>query len=171
MTITYAGAPRYLWSCLSSDTKPTNSRVGVNDILLVTDTSAYYIWNGTAWNLYPLGTSGGGGGTAPSFTNSVTDASPGASANNYSPTGYSGGVTNRLLVNAAPTTLTGLVAATDGWALYLRNTSTTNVLTLAHLSGSSSAANQFSCPQGVNATLAPLTGAQLIYVTNVWTFS
>lgn len=115
--------------------------------------------------------SGGGGGTAPAFKSSVTDASPGASANNYSPTGYSGGVTNRLLVNAAPTTLTGLVAATDGWVLYLRNTSTTNALTLAHMSGSSSAANQFSCPQGVNAILAPLTGVQLIYVTNVWTFS
>lgn len=170
MTVTYGAAPRYEWQGLHADTKPTDSRVGVNDLFFETDTGNIFIYNGISWAAYPA-SGGSGGGSAPSFRSSVTDASPGASANNYSPTGYSGGVTNRLLINAAPTTLTGLVAATDGWTLYCRNISTTNALTFAHLSGSSSAANQFSCPQGVAATLAPLTGAFLIYVVNVWCFA
>jgi len=165
--------PRYQWQGLSTDTKPTDFRVGVNDLFFETDTGNLFIYNGSAWNAYNIGGGGGGGGSAPVFKSSVTDAAPGASDNNYSPTGYVGGTTNRLLVTAASggTTLTGLVAATDGWNVYIRNMSTTDNITLAHLSASSTAANRFSCPQGVNAIIAPLTGTLLVYVTNVWMFA
>ena len=117
--------------------------------------------------------SGGSGGSgAPVFSNSVT-ASPGTTVNNYSPTGYVGGTTNLLLFAAASggTTITGLAAATNGWTVYLRNTSTTDSITLANLSGSSSAANQFSLPQGVSSIIAPTTGLFLVYVTNQWTIA
>lgn len=167
MTITYNHAPRYLWSCLSGDTKPIDARVAINDLLLQTDTGTYYIFNGTTWNSYPAGGTGGGG--APTFASSVT-ATLAASQNNYSPTGYVGGTTNRMLLAAASggSTITGLVAATDGWTLYMVNTSTTDSITLTHLSASSSAGNKFSCPQGVSAILAPLASTLLTYVVNQW---
>ena len=203
MSITLAAAPRYQWQGLSSDTKPTDSRVGINDLYFAYDTGNLYIFSGTTWNLYALGGGGTSGtvtsvsvvtangfsgtvanptttpaitisatGLAPSFASSIT-ATLAASQNNYSPTGYVGGTTNRMLLAAASggSTITGLVAGTDGWAVYVRNTSTTDNITFAHLSGSSTATNQFSCPQGVSAILAPLTGLILTYVTNVWTFA
>jgi hypothetical protein len=111
-------------------------------------------------------------GSAPAFKSSVT-ATLAASQNNYSPTGYVGGTTNRMLLAAASggSTITGLVAGADGWTVYVRNTSTTDNITFSHLSGSSTGTNQFSCPQGVAAILAPLTGLLLTYVSNVWTFA
>ena len=118
------------------------------------------------------GGGGGGGGSAPAFKNSVSDA-PGAAVNNYAPAGYVAGTTNRLLITAAVggTTLTGLLAATDGWGVYIRNVSTTDNLTFSHLDAGSLAANQFSCPQGVNAVLQPLTGVFLVYAAGKWVFS
>lgn len=106
------------------------------------------------------------------FSAVVTDASPGTSANNYSPTSYAGGTTNRLKITAAAggTTLTGLAAAVDGWQIIIRNMSTTDVINFSHLSGSSTSANQFSCPQGVTAVLQPLTATILLYDTNQWIF-
>jgi len=170
MAVTLGPAPRYQWQGLSTDTKPTGNTVDVNQLFFETDTGKFYIFNGVAWNVYSTSGGGGGGGSAPAFTSSVTDAAPGASDNNYSPTGYVGGTTNRLLVTAASggTTLTGLVAATDGWNVYIRNMSTTDNITLAHLSASSTAANRFSCPQGVNAIIAPLTGTFLSLGTRSW---
>ena len=107
------------------------------------------------------------------FNASVTDATPGTSTNNYAPAGYSAGVTNRLLVAAASggTTITGLLAAPDGWTLLIRNTSTTDTITFPHLSGSSLAANQFSNSQALGVILPPNTSALLTYISNVWTFS
>ena len=120
----------------------------------------------------PDGSSVSLGTDGSSFNVSVTDA-PATSINNYSPVGYAGGITNRLLLAAASggTTLTGLVAATDGWSVFVYNTSTTDVINFSHLSSSSSTANRFSCPQGVSATLNLLTGVLLIYVSGIgWTF-
>jgi hypothetical protein len=121
--------------------------------------------NGTSW--VALSTSSSG--SAPTFGASVT-ATLAASQNNYSPAGYVGGTTNRLLLAAASggSTITGLAAATDGWALYMVNTSTTDSINLSHLSSSSSAANQFSCPQAVTDILAPLSSTLLTYVVNQW---
>jgi hypothetical protein len=45
MTVTAAGLSRRLWTCVAADTKPTDSRVLQNDVLLVTDTSAYFVAN------------------------------------------------------------------------------------------------------------------------------
>lgn len=49
MAITMAGTAAYLWQGLSSDTKPTDIRVSVNDVFLETDTGKYWVYNGTAW--------------------------------------------------------------------------------------------------------------------------
>src|ERR1039458_3290915 len=110
--------------------------------------------NGISW----IALSTSSTGSSPTFGNSVT-ATLAASQNNYSPTGYVGGTTNRMLLAAASggSTITGLVAATDGWVLYIVNTSATDSISLSHLSDSSSAANQFSCPQSITDILAPLS--------------
>jgi hypothetical protein len=110
-------------------------------------------------------------GSAPVFTVSVT-ASPTTSVNNYSPSGYAGGTTNRLLLAAASggSTITGLAAATDGWTVLIRNTSTTDILIFPHLSGSSTSTNQFSNMNAGTMNIAPLGAALLVYIVNVWVF-
>lgn len=120
------------------------------------------ISNGVSWSQI-------GSGGAVAFTSTVT-ATLAASQNNYAPTGYTAGTTNRLLLAAASggSTITGLLAATDGWALLIRNTSTTDNITFPHLSGSSTATNQFSCQNGSSATLEPLASTLAVYVSNVW---
>src|SRR5579864_2863948 len=101
----------------------------------------------------------GGAGITPGFSNKVTDAAPGASQNNYAPTGYVGGTTNKLRVGAASggTSLTGLSSAgvPDGFELLILNTSATDNITFVNQSGSSSAANRFFCTGAVNGSLAP----------------
>jgi hypothetical protein len=68
MAVTLGPAPRYQWQGLSTDTKPTDFRVGVNDLFFETDTGNEFIYNG-AWNAYSNagGGGGGGGGSAPVF--------------------------------------------------------------------------------------------------------
>ena len=95
--------------------------------------------------------------------------------NNYSPTNFSPGNTNRLIftVPSGGSTITGLMAAPDGAAIYLYNTSATDQVIFPHLSASSQPGNQFSCPQGVTAFLLPLSGVTIRYVdttVNCWTF-
>jgi hypothetical protein len=171
MSVTLAAAPRYQWQGLSTDTKPTDNRVGINDLYFAYDTGNLYIYSGTTWNLYALGGGGGGGGSAPAFTSSVT-ATLAASQNNYSPSGYVGGTTNAMYLAAASggSTITGLAAATAGWVVFVFNTSTTDIITFANLSGSSSSANQFNCPQQTSALLAPTTGLYLVYRGSQWVF-
>lgn len=60
MTITYYQPPRYQWQCLSTDTKPTDNRVSLNDLLFITDTGVWQIWNGASWNNYVGNPSGQG---------------------------------------------------------------------------------------------------------------
>jgi hypothetical protein len=115
-----------------------------------------------------------GSGT-PTYGSSVTDATPGTSANNYAPTGFSA-TTNRLLITAASgdTTFTGLVSTgfVDGQTVVIRNVSATDNLNFSHLSGSSSAANQFSCSQGLTQIIPPLSCAIIMYLTGIsnWVF-
>jgi hypothetical protein len=95
-----------------------------------------------------------------------------SSVNNYSPTGYAAGVTNRLLLTAASggSTITGLVAATDGWQIVIINQSATSALTFANQSASSTATNQFLCPNASSQIIAPLAGAIIEYVGSIWMF-
>lgn len=55
MTVTYGRTPRYQWQGLHADVKPTDSRVGVNDLFFETDTGNEFIYNGIAWAAYPGG--------------------------------------------------------------------------------------------------------------------
>jgi hypothetical protein len=119
-----------------------------------------------------LNAAGGGGGGAPAFSNIATAALSTTQDNVALASGI-----NWLQWTAASggSTVTGLSAtnATPGALVYVRNYSTTDTITFAHLSGSSSAGNLFSCPQGVSDILAPLSGMFLIYdLTNaVWTLA
>ena len=113
-----------------------------------------------------------GSGAGINFASIVT-ATLGASQNNYAPTGYVAGTTNNLQLTAISggSTITGLLAATAGWSLYMYNASTAYTITLSNLSGSSSTANQFACPQGSSLALPTQTGAILIYNGSQWTFA
>jgi hypothetical protein len=58
-------------------------------------------------------------------------------------------------------TLTGMVPGLTGQTVWLFNADSADTLTLAHLSGSSSAANQFLCPNNANYALPPRCGVGL----------
>jgi hypothetical protein len=45
MAVTSGNMSRYMWQGLSSDTKPTDNRVGVNDVFFETDTGRWFLWN------------------------------------------------------------------------------------------------------------------------------
>jgi hypothetical protein len=89
--------------------------------------------------------------------------------NNYSPTGYTGGTTNRLILTpSAATTLTGLVtAASDGFVVYIYNDSATFSITFNHQSGSSSAGNQFNLPNATAVVLQPYSGSFFMWINNL----
>lgn len=110
-------------------------------------------------------------GQPPSYANSVTPPQLASSVDNYSPSGYVAGVTNRLILQAASggTTFNGLVAATNGWAVMLVNTSSTDSITFPFQT-SGTPTNQFSTPGGVSAVLAPLTNVIVVYTVNQWCF-
>jgi hypothetical protein len=94
--------------------------------------------------------------------------------NNYAPTGWGPGI-NRLRLAAASggSTITGLSATGfgDGNVVLLRNTSTADSITLSHLSGSSSAANQFSLSGAASLVIPKLANCFLVYdgPSSVWT--
>lgn len=88
MAITMATPPRYQWDGLSSDTKPTDSRVGVNDLFFETDTGNFFIYNGTSWSSYPVGGSASGA-SGLSSSNSVSYVPLFTSLALNSPTGLS----------------------------------------------------------------------------------
>jgi hypothetical protein len=93
--------------------------------------------------------------------------------NNYSPTGYTAGTTSRLILTPASggSTITGLVAAPDGWPVTIYNPSTTDSITFPNLSASSTSTNQFATPQAVPATLPPQTAVIIEYCVNQWIFT
>jgi hypothetical protein len=67
-------------------------------------------------------------------------------------------------------TLTGMVPTSVGQTIWMFNADSADTLTLAHLSGSSSAANQFLCPNNVNFALPPRCGVALWYdaTSSLW---
>lgn len=203
MTVTYAGSPRYLWQGVHADTKPTSGLVNVNDLFFETDTGNTFIYNGASWASYPSGSSGGAGTvtsvsvvtangvsgtvatptTTPAITLTVSSipvvsvsASPATGPlDNYAPTGYVGGTTNRLILTAASggSTIDGILATgvTDGFQLLIQNASTTDVLIFPNLAAGSSAANQFS-NQGSASVQIPANGAARVnYIVNKWVFA
>lgn len=172
MAITLAASPRYLWQGLSGDTKPTDGRPGINDLFFETDTGNFFIFNGVSWSAYKSTGGGGGGGTAPAYANSVT-ATLATTQNDYAPAGYIAGTTNRLLLAAAAggSTITGLLAGTNGWVVLIVNTSETDTISFLDASASSAAANRFSTLNDSTMILAPGGAAYVNYVTNQWVFA
>ena len=116
----------------------------------------------------PTGPTGGG------ITVSSVTATVASSVNNYSPAGYVAGTTNRLLLTAASggSTITGLVAAVDGWQVRIYNLSTTDYLLFPNLSGLSISTNQFSCSMNANQFIQANSGALIEYIgaTGNWKF-
>lgn len=123
----------------------------------------------------PTGSTGPTGPGAMGGSLASVTATVASSVNNYSPSGYVAGTTNRLILTPASggSTITGLVAAVDGWQIRIWNPSTTDSLQFAHLSGSSTGSNQFSCSLGSNQFIQPLSAAIVEYVggsTLKWIF-
>lgn len=201
MTITSGvSGSRNLWQALSTDTKPTDSRVLLNDRLFETDTGKYYLYCGATVGWVAYSTPGTGGGSVSSITstggsitvtngsgptvnievsgspavNSVT-ASPATSQSNYSPTGYVGGTTNRLRLAAASggSTITGLLATgvPDNFTILIQNTSASDVLIFTHLDAGSSSANQFSNQNAGSVEIPKLGAARCTYIVNKWQFA
>jgi hypothetical protein len=121
---------------------------------------------------YPNPTIAANAKAAPRFSVSVSDA-PGASVDDYAPTGFHAATTTRMLItaNAGNTTITGIDATgvTDGAAIYVRNMSTADLLKIAHLDGGSLLANRVSCPGVGEYDVPPLAGFLLVRVGSVWT--
>jgi hypothetical protein len=119
-----------------------------------------------AWNTE----GGGGGGTVLS---SITFALGGGTTDLGAnpPGGYSGGTTNRLVINPiAGSIVTGLLAAPDGWQVRMFNASSTALLLFSNQAAGSSV-NQFICPQGVSNGLEPQQGCIIEYVLGYgWVF-
>lgn len=100
--------------------------------------------------------------------NSRVVASPTGTENDYNPTGWNGSLGRSALwleAAAAGTTLTGLDASavSDGQAVALKNTSATDLLTLAAESSDSAAVNRFETPGGGDFTIIPKQIVFLIY--------
>lgn len=103
------------------------------------------------------------------FSGIISPSSLSGSTNNYNPTGLSGATSIRQDLSA-DSTITGLAGGTAGRYLVLCNINTGFTLTLSHNSGSSTAANTFSCPGGVDKILQPRDRCILLYdnVVSVW---
>jgi len=122
----------------------------------------------------PTGVSGPTGPTGPAGSVSVKSvtATVATSVNNFAPAGYVAGVTTRLILTPASggATITGLLAAPDGWEIDIINASTTDFLQFPNQSSSSLVANQFVCSEGNAVFLLPSTGAIAKYVVSHWMF-
>jgi hypothetical protein len=109
--------------------------------------------------------------TQPLFSLSVSDT-PASSVNNYSPTGYIGGTTTRLLVVAASggTTITGLsaIGVPDGFTELLCDQSTTDTLALPHQSSSSTSTNRWLNANAGIVVIAAGACVPVTYVVNSW---
>lgn len=98
-----------------------------------------------------------------SFTPAQTPAALAAGAtNNYNPANLATTTVFRQAVNAAGSTLTGIVAQNDGDIRVLENLGPANLI-LTHEDAGSTAANRFTLPGDGQVTLAPDCTIQLIY--------
>ena len=120
---------------------------------------------------------GAGGST---FSASISANVPTGPTDNYSPAGYTAGVTNRLLLTAAAggSTLDGLAnPGIDGFSVLIYNPSTTDIITLAN-QASSIANNQFNTPNPFISApwpafvIGPQGGQILTWVSGIgWVFA
>ena len=119
---------------------------------------------------YLQSSSGGGGGGV--YNVSVNATLVSGNNDNLSPTGYVGGVTNRLILtpNAGGSNLLGITAPTDGWSIWIFNASA-SVPILLRNAASSNPNNQFQVPNNGSFSLAPRAGKFLVYVVNQWTMT
>lgn len=94
----------------------------------------------------------------------ISPAAINTQQDNWNPTGLSGAGVIR--VDLGPTndvTVTGLAGGENGRTLLVVNTDLNFILTLAHESASSTAANRFFCPEGIDLPLGPNVSALLWY--------
>lgn len=128
-----------------------------------TPSSGYYaIYPKTDGKLYGKNDAGTevalGGGSSTVIRPSIS-----ADQNNWNPTGLADNCVILVDLNSANRTITGLTALSDGGHVELMAQSSTNTITLSHLSGSSTAANQFRLPGGVNYVVGNKAGVRLVY--------
>ena len=130
-----------------------------------TPTSGFYaIYAKTDGILYGKNDAGtevafGGSGTG----KTVIRPSISGTVNNWNPTGLAHDVVILADLGGANRIITGISALADGAMLYLMAQSSTDTITLSHLSGSSSAANQFRCPAGANYVIGNKAGVTVVY--------
>lgn len=110
------------------------------------------------------------------FHTAISPAAMAATVNNYNPTNWNVNIVKASLTPAGGgTTITGLFTGSSattwfsGAMVLIENASSTDNITLAHLSGSSNAWNQFSLPGGINAIIGPLTARLFTYNGSKWT--
>jgi hypothetical protein len=165
VSVVEIGAPTMTYAQLVADTAATSvlacTLAWTSDIGLV-------VSNGLTWGA--VGTSGSGGGAKFGTSISITLA---ASQDNLNPAAIVVGTTNRVIATPAGggSTVNGFIAYPDGSSVLWVNPSATDSITFPYHAGTSTAANQFSTPQGVSAILAPLTNAIITYVANQWEFA
>lgn len=164
-------ATNRLFAVRNGGSSTLSVKTGSTTLAIATGARAIFYTDGTTNGLVAI-VGSSGGSSAPQFSVSVSDA-PGATANDYAPTGWDAGTTTRLLVtaNAGDTTITGFDATgvVDGACVYVRNVSTTDLLKVTHLDAGSLAANRVSCPGAGEYDIPPLSGFFLIRVGSVWT--
>ena len=126
--------------------------------------------NGVTW--WPQGISGGG--ITPIFSNSVSATLASGPIEDLLVSGFSPGVTNRMILTpAAGGTIIGSIASMgipDGFSIKLSNPSSTDNLQFLHLSaGAASPLDRIRCMSGNPVFIPPGGAALLSYEINVWT--
>lgn len=97
------------------------------------------------------------------LTGVITPTALTANTDNWNPTGLSTARVIRIGSTGGPWNLTGIVAQTAGTVLTLRNVSAVNIVLV--YDATSTAANRFLLPSGVNYTLVPQAAVELWYDT------
>lgn len=85
-----------------------------------------------------------------------------AQQNDYSPTSWSGADIVRLTFTGSQT-ITGFSATATAVAKIIQNIDTTDSMTIAHESASSSAANRVTCPNAVSLVIPPGGSVRIVY--------
>ena len=95
-------------------------------------------------------------------------ALPAGETNDYDPAGFLTADVIYQDVNAAGSTLTGLDAQLEGFAITLVNINANANLTIAHNDSSSEAANRFHLPSGENLSIPPDGAVRFIRGEDFW---
>jgi hypothetical protein len=118
----------------------------------------------------PPGTGGGGSGFL--FQYQVNATLSAGSTDNFAPSGYTGGVTNSLVLtpNSSGSTLVGISATgvPNGYPLLIWNSSSTVPILFIN-QGSTTPTNQFVCPNAGTVALAPQAKVIAVYIGGQWT--